>query len=123
MEKIKPRLKDRLESFDFDYWMQLAKSDPEQFERQRSDTVHAMINSSPPAIQKRLRGLQWRIDMEIRRSKNSMDACLRINQMMMNSVYASGGLIESIENLVGATDHPQPAATNAVVIPFPRRSE
>ena len=95
--------------------MQLAKMDPEKFKEQRNHAVNTMIDSAPLVLQKRLRGLQWRIDMEIRRSKNPMDSCLRINRMMMNSVYARGGFVESFENLVCPADPPQSAGTNAVV--------
>ena len=56
-------------------------------------------------MHRRLRGLQWRVDMEIRCSKNSTDACLRIYKMMMSSVYAPGGLLEALNNLLESDGH------------------
>ena len=123
MEKIKPTINQRLDPFDFDFWRQLAEKDPESFEKHRAQLIHSVIESSPAFLHKRLRGLQWRIDMEIRRSKNAMDSCLRINRMMMDSVYEKNGLLESIRNLMDHTGHrrSEPLAY-ADVIPIRRKS-
>ncbi|MGH8547886.1 MAG: DUF3135 domain-containing protein [Methylococcales bacterium] len=120
MTKTKPTITDRLDPFDFDYWMQLATKDPGKFDDYRLQAIDEIIGSSPVYLQKRLRGLQWRIDMEIRRSKNAMDSCLRLNRMMMDSVCAGEGLIESVRNLTGPVRKGH-SVTGAVVIPFHRR--
>ena len=83
--------------FNFDYWMELAKNDPSEFEKQRQEITQAMIEKSPDYMHKRLYGLQWRIDGEIKRAKNPLDACLRIHRMMMNSVYGPDGLIDALK--------------------------
>lgn len=107
--------------FDFDYWADLASSDPERFEAEKLSAINSLISSSPRRMQKRLRGLQWRIDMEIRRGKNSLDGCLRVHRMMIEQVYAAGGLVDSLYRL-GTPEAPLPRAntkqTGAVVIPF-----
>jgi hypothetical protein len=82
--------------FDFDQWMKLAKEDPETFEKQRLDIIQTVINEAPAQMHQRLNGLQWRIDGEIKLAKNPMDACLKIYQMMMDSVYQPGGLLEAL---------------------------
>jgi hypothetical protein len=82
--------------FDFDQWMKLAKEDPETFEKQRLDIIQTVINEAPAQMHQRLNGLQWHIDGEIKLAKNPMDACLKIYQMMMDSVYQPGGLLEAL---------------------------
>ncbi len=85
--------------FDFDMWSQLAKENPEEFERKRRIAVNAVISNFPASMQNRLRGLQWRIDVEIQRSKNPLDSCIRINRMMIDKVYGPGGLLDSLHDL------------------------
>ena len=85
--------------FDFDMWVQLAKENPEEFEQKRRIVLDTVINNAPASMQNRLRGLQWRIDMEIKRSKNPLDGCIRIHRMMIDKVYAPGGLLESLHRL------------------------
>lgn len=92
------------QSFDFEYWKKLAKDNPELFERKRRDALEAVINSAPSRIQQRLRGLQWRVDMERQRAKNPLNSCLRIYNMMWESVYAKGGLLDSMDSLLSPAD-------------------
>ena len=82
--------------FDFDQWMKLAEKDPEAFDKKRQDLIQATINEAPAQMHQRLNGLQWHIDTEIKLAKNPMDACLRIHQMMMDSVYQPGGLLDAL---------------------------
>ena len=107
-------------TFDFDAWVELAKNDPEKFEQKRKEAVSELIASVPEPMQQRLNGLQWRIDMEIRRSSNSMDACLRIYKMMMDSVYSPGGLFEALNALLenGQVAPALDKASNDVVVDF-----
>jgi hypothetical protein len=88
-------------AFDFDHWRELAKTDPEAFERKRREAVDAVINSAAPDFQQRLRGLQWRVDMERRRSANPTNSCLSIYNMMWKRVYGDGGLMDSLNSLLG----------------------
>lgn len=86
--------------FDFDQWSALAKSHPEDFEAKRLALVEQTINSAPDYMQQRLRGLQWRIDMERRRAKNPTNACVNIYRMMWNRVYGEGGLLQALDSLM-----------------------
>lgn len=101
--------------FDFDYWKKLAKHNPELFERKRREALDAVINSAPSRMQQRLRGLQWRVDMERERSKNPMSSCLRVYNMMWDSVYAKGGLLHSMDKLLSlkASDLEQPSVVKS----------
>ena len=69
--------------FDLDEWMRLAKRDPVAFEFRRKETIKQTIDQS--RTEKRiLEGLQFRLDMERRRSRNPMAACIRLYGMMMD---------------------------------------
>ncbi len=83
--------------FDFDYWMALAKSDPKAFEKQKREEIDTVINRAPEKSRQRLKGLQWSIDSKVKTAKNPMDACLKVYQMMMDSVYEKGGLLDALK--------------------------
>jgi len=72
--------------FNFDYWASLYQSDPERFEREREKLVNEFIGHVNHGS-KRLKGIQFRIDMERRRSKNPMGSCLRLSNLMMDQFY------------------------------------
>ncbi len=67
---------------DFDAWMALYQSDPEEFERRRAILIQSVIDSAPRHYQRRLKGLQFQIDMERRRTDSPLKSCLRISSMM-----------------------------------------
>lgn len=94
--------------FDFDHWMKLAKENPETFEKQRQELIQTAINEAPQHMNQRLKGLQWHIDSEIKLAKNPMDGCLKIYQMMMDSVYQPNGLLDALtmtEGVVKSNDN------------------
>lgn len=70
-------------SFEFESWMALAQADPPEFERRRQHAVERIIESARTPT--RLRGLQFRIDMERRRSRTPYKSCLRLYEMMWDS--------------------------------------
>ncbi|MBN2700179.1 MAG: DUF3135 domain-containing protein [Methylothermaceae bacterium] len=78
--------------FNFDQWMRLAREDPVRFERQRRIAIDAFLETLPPSRQKVLRGLQWRIDMEIRRSRSPLGACIRLYNLMLDAVWQQQSL-------------------------------
>ena len=103
---------------DFTSWMELAKHDPEAFERRRDTMLRDVINSAPEDKQTRLRRLQWRIDQARHHCKTPMAACLNLYGMMWDSMLAPKGLIDQLRTL---TDEPADAAqhdTSAKILPF-----
>ena len=100
MKKLDDDKSNATTSFDFEYWQKLAKSDPELFEEKRLAVVNNVIADAPLESQQRLHQLQWRIDMERRRSKNPTDSCVRIYNMMWKQVYAKDGLLDALETLL-----------------------
>ncbi len=69
-------------NFDFDEWVELYRQSPEQFEQRRLQWCHQVIDSAPQAYQRRLSGILFQINMEKRRSRNPIQHCMRISQMM-----------------------------------------
>jgi len=97
---------------DFDHWSQLARTDPESFERQRSALLDACIARAPQSHQERLRRLQWRID---RIRETSMAACVRISDLMWRTFNQLGEVYQQLGN-----DQPAPPRRSARILRFPR---
>ncbi|HAT68705.1 MAG: hypothetical protein A2481_00170 [Candidatus Yonathbacteria bacterium RIFOXYC2_FULL_47_9] len=76
----------------FNYWSNLAKTDPERFEKERKEAIEAVILEAPEHLHQRLRGLQWQIDMERSRASDPLSACVRLNKMMVDYVFSDEGL-------------------------------
>lgn len=110
--------------FDPNEWVKLAGENPEEFERKRLAIIEALIASAPPDIQARLRGLQFRIDMERRRSGSALGGALRIQQMMWDRF---ADLRMALQDLVAIQESPEERPlpdsdeepASATVIPFP----
>ena len=109
------------QSFDFEEWMLLAKSDPEEFEKRRKHVIDDLISSAPEDRQQRLRGLQWRIDIERRRCSNPLAACIRLSDMMWNFVYAEDGFLNALKMLGTAhsrVETEEKELRSAEILPF-----
>lgn len=66
----------------FDELMRLASQEPDKLENLRKIWVDDVITNAPENFQRRLRGLQFQIDMERERASNPVSSCIRISQMM-----------------------------------------
>lgn len=84
---------------DFDTLARMAREDPEALEALRDRLASNLIEGARPEHRRRLRGLQFQIDMERRRAANPLASCLRISQMMQAS------LLDLQQALAGET-HP-----------------
>mgnify|MGYP002700397760 CR=1 FL=1 len=99
----------------FDELMRLASQEPERLEDLRKNWVDNTINSAPEPYQRRLRGLQFQIDMERNRASNPVSSCIRISQMMHEG-------LASLREAINKTENENPEENNtmsAAVIPFP----
>lgn len=97
---------------DFDEWASLAKADPEKFEARRRDIIEAAIARSCPNQQQRLRSLQWKIDQVRKLSPTPIAACVKISNLMWDSLAGPGGLQEKLEQL----QHPSCKLRSAKVL-------
>ncbi|WP_457755692.1 DUF3135 domain-containing protein [Thermodesulfatator indicus] len=116
----------------FDDWFErmarLAKEDPEAFEKERLALIEEAISQAPPENQEKLRKFQWRIDMERKRAKTPLGACIKLYDMLLDMVYGEGGFLESLQTLKniltdvkeGRTPTlPSEPEARAKIIPFP----
>ena len=71
---------------DFDTMLQLHKNDSKALDRIKKEASEALVCNASPDSQRRLRGLQFQIDMELRKSKTPLDGCIRISRMMHESL-------------------------------------
>lgn len=105
---------------DFDEWSEMARHSPGDFERRRSRLLQEFIEDAPAHRQARLRGLQWQIDQIRATSGTPMAACLRISNMMWESVVGDDGLIARMEVLRGTRRLPG-QHRSAKILPFRSR--
>ncbi|HHH44137.1 MAG TPA: DUF3135 domain-containing protein [Gammaproteobacteria bacterium] len=105
---------------DFDRFSQLAKSDPEGFEARRAELIEQMIQRMPAHKQQRMRCLQWKIDQVRNQAKNPMAACIKISEMMWDSLVGPGGLREVLEQVRNGNFTPPPKASVLEFEPRPR---
>ena len=108
------------DNLEFKQWVEMAKNDPELFERLRQEAINKVIEKAPAGQRQRLRCLQWRIDQERSRSKSPLGVCVWLSRMMWESVAGSGGLLENLTQLRGApfASAPLRRAPKAEVVPF-----
>lgn len=85
--------------FDFDEWVRLAKEDPDAYENMRTKMIQEIIDNTSPEVKRRMQGLQWQIDQIRSTSHNPMASCLRISQMMWDSVLGDDGLLDHMQQL------------------------
>lgn len=83
----------------FDELKKLAESNPDGFETLRQQLVEELISSAPSAYQRRLRGLQFQVDMERLKAKNPMDSCIRISRMMHDSFEQMRSALNGVASL------------------------
>jgi hypothetical protein len=95
---------------DFDQWADLAKTDPDAFEARRAEAIEAMIQRMPDHKQQRMRCLQWKIDQVRGQAGNPMAACIKISEMMWDSLVGPGGLKDALERVGDRDFAPLPKA-------------
>src|SRR3990167_262717 len=106
---------------EFDQLREMAQKDPEGLERLRVQLCDQLIQSAPEAYRRKLRGLQFRVDMERRRAKTPMAACIAISGMMHDSFDRLRQVLnEAVSNAASTTGSKADAATAAKVLPFRR---
>jgi hypothetical protein len=115
------------QAFDFDDWSQLARRDPRAFDARREAAIEDFLARAPGELRARLRGLQFRIDMERRRARTPMAACLRLSRLMWDSLLGDDGLQARLLRLADelartpAPTAPPHAVATATVLPFRAR--
>ncbi len=99
MSNIKQNFK-KSTRIDFDEWANLASNDPEGFEQRRQNYIEQFFERIPISKQRRLRGLQFRIDMERKKARTPLGACIKLSSMMWDAVTGDNGLVSTVKLLV-----------------------
>ena len=74
------------DSLTFDELKHLAEKHPEKLEEYRQQWIEQTIDEAANNHQRRLRGLQFQIDMHRRKAKTPMGSCIQISKMMHDSL-------------------------------------
>ncbi len=106
---------------EFNYWADLARDDPEAFERTRREAIDALIADAPPERRELLRRTQWRVDRERERAGNPMGACIRLYRMMWETLTREYGLLQALNTPLKVRDETAARRRTAKVIPLRAR--
>lgn len=82
----------------FEALRELAQNDPDQLEQLKSELIDELISNAAPNTQRRLKGLQFQIEMERRRAQNPMAACVKISAMMHDSLSELSSMLRAQSN-------------------------
>lgn len=78
-------MKSRLPAFDV--LVDMARNDPHGLESLRVSLTEAVIAEAGDELKrKRLQGIQFRVDMERQRARSPLAACIRVSEMMCQSL-------------------------------------
>ncbi len=89
------RLNKTVQLPNFDALRELAEANPTELESLRSRLCQELIESVPRSNRARLLGIQFQIDMERRRHKNALGLCVKLSQMMNESLCQLAQCYES----------------------------
>jgi hypothetical protein len=104
--------------FDFEAWAKLAKEDPDAFEREREAALRAFIAAAPAAHRQRLEGLQSRLNLERRRARTPLGACVQLNSLMWTGFHR---LRRELRSVSQGSAPEKPSGTSAKIIELPVR--
>ncbi len=98
---------------DFEKWSELAKTDPQAFERLRSQFLLAALNQIDSSKRHKFECLQWRLDQIRDMTKTPMSACIKISQLMWTS-------FEELRQQYGEDNTPliESKKKSATILPF-----
>ncbi len=102
----------------FEKLSKLFQDDPEEFERYRQMVIEECISKMRPESQQRARGLQFRIDNEMRKIKNPLARAAKMNTMMIESLMELEGLFKVATGQAEIPEEPE----RADVLPFARKT-
>lgn len=111
------------EDYVFEDWRHLHETDPDVFELRRNEALESVIQSAPSDMQARLRGLQFRVDMERTRAGSDLAACLKAQSMMWDSLVRLRDALLDLsivqkDGALGAVGLARAEVRKATVIPF-----
>ncbi len=103
---------------DFDTLVTLHKEQPEELERIRTELTDAILENTTGDSRRRLQGLQFRINMELRRARTPEARFVKISSMMHEAFAELNHVLHHPEE-PGAAD----VNREARIIPFTKRRD
>ena len=81
-------MQDNQEDFDFKYWSNLYKEDPERFEQERLTALQKIVDEAPTEECKlRLEQTMFRINYNRATAKNELHSCIKASNMMWEGFH------------------------------------
>ncbi len=99
-------------TIDFEKWSELAKTDPQAFERLRRQFLLSALNRIDSNKRHKFECLQWRLDQIRHTTKTPLSACMKISQLMWTSFEE---LRQHYSDDTVMADSPKKSAT---ILPF-----
>ncbi|MFT6122117.1 MAG: hypothetical protein ACJASG_000639 [Oleiphilaceae bacterium] len=96
----------------FEALLALAKEDPVEFEALRDQLCKQIVDQAPEHISRRLKGLQFKINMERRRSKTALKSCLELSKLMNNSLIELDEALSNPQEFLMKHNSTAPQAEN-----------
>ncbi|UAW97277.1 DUF3135 domain-containing protein [Halopseudomonas nanhaiensis] len=106
----------------FDELKAMAAERPEELESLRKRMTDEILRDAPEDRRRRLEGIVFKINAERRRCKNPLQACIRISQMMMDSVVELREAVNTLGSQPGRQPLHAEAPRTADVVPFRRQA-
>ena len=103
----------------FDDLVTLAKHNPQALETVRQQACAQLIASASPAEQRRLKGLQFKIDMERRRARSTSATCMRLSEMMNDSFAQLKGILSQTQSQLPSSASSASATTASTPVQMP----
>lgn len=94
-----------MSNFNFDEWSKLYETDPDEFERRRTELLQARIMQSPIPQRNMLRMLQLEVDT-IRQTHSPEDALVLINEMMTDRLHRLNEQLIRLQRAIGDDEEP-----------------
>jgi len=100
----------------FDVLVDMARNDPQGLETLRRSLTNAVITAAPTEqARRRLRGLQFRIDMERQRATTPLAATIRLSELMCHSLARLHRSMVEPDTLRGGS---AAATSPAAILPY-----
>jgi hypothetical protein len=107
--------------FEFEQWARLARENPEEFERRRTAVIEAVIARASPRLAPRLRGLQFRLDVERLKARTPLGAAVRMQTLMWEQVEQLRTALNQLTASPAGAQQPTTAGCGKV-LQFPPRN-
>lgn len=103
---------------DFDTLLAMHREDPEALERLRNRLTTELVESASAHTRQRLEGLQFRINMELRRAGNPTAGFLRLSTLMHEAFSELNFYLNSPADVVRAREKARQQQGQADILQF-----